>query len=650
MLVRERGYHAEGRRTMAARVRRGFRPTERYARLALITIGTVLLVLATAYYRLLGIRPPLDSLPALVVATVLCVTLTVLYWLGWDRARYGHLMLVAPMVGGTLTISSSGAPWYLPQAILIPSALAMVLAGPAWVVGTYVVTAAILLVRAGPLVAQLGLGQVLASVMCVSCLVVSRLMIDAARHEAEQRADQAEQARAESERQADVLRHQQASLNFQATLLSAVEQPVVASDSTGRITYWNHAAEALLGWQADEVVGKRIADLNPPPHELPKDPDWWSRHREPGPSVRELTGARRDGSTFPSSLTSWPIFGPDGEAIGRVTVLADLTERLEAERQRDLYQQGEKLRALGQMAGGVAHDLNQALGVASGYVQLAQDELRSLPPSPERARLLEHLTTAAQATVQGADTVKRLLAFARQQEIGEPEIVDVSTVVEEAARFTAPQWRDRAQADGRPIELTLDISGKLHVRGWADSLREALVNLIFNAVDAMPEGGAIHMTSSREGTMVVVAVSDTGTGMPPDVQARIFEPFYTTKGEAGTGLGLAMVFGIVERLGGKIGVRSAEGQGTTFTLRLPVATELAAAPAPAEHPAEAPPARILVVDDEPPLAMLLAVALRRAKHQVDTAPSGERALDLLAAAPYDMVISDLSLGAGINGW
>jgi signal transduction histidine kinase len=333
-----------------------------------------------------------------------------------------------------------------------------------------------------------------------------------------------------------------------------------------------------------------------------------------------------------------------------LALIRDIGERKEAERQRDLYERGEKLRALGQMAGGIAHDLNQALAVVTGYVELALDDLQRSAQTRNGGETNAFLQTASEAAAQGADAVKRLLTFARQQDQGPPESVDVGQVLQDTIRFTAPQWRDRAQAEGRPIQIEADAATGLVVFGWATALREALMNLVLNAVDALPNGGTIRLTAHRQDDAIVIEVADTGTGMPPDVQARIFEPFFTTKGEQGTGLGLAMVAGIVERHNGEVSVSSEEGRGTTFSLRLPAVSAPAAANGRDAPTTTTSPARILVVDDDVRLARMLAALLARDRHDVDTAASGEEALNRLEAGSYDLVVSDLSMGTGMNGW
>ncbi len=310
--------------------------------------------------------------------------------------------------------------------------------------------------------------------------------------------------------------------------------------------------------------------------------------------------------------------------------------------------QAEKLRAVGQMASGIAHDLNQSLALVAGYSDLARRALKQQPP--DLAHLEETLDVIARAAVDGGETVKRLLTFARGRPDQPAQRVDLAFLLRDAARLTAPRWRDAAQAEGRPISLHVETSGEVVVFGAAAGLREAITNLIFNAVDALPEGGTIRLSTARHGPRVIVEVSDSGTGMAPEVQAHIFEPFFTTKGDRGTGLGLAQVYGIVERHGGSIDVRSASGAGTTFHVELPAATE---EPAPLEGVSTSAPGsglRVLAVDDEPALARMVALLLGQHGHTVDTVLSGESALEYLAERTYDVVVSDVGMGEGMNGW
>jgi CheY-like chemotaxis protein len=259
----------------------------------------------------------------------------------------------------------------------------------------------------------------------------------------------------------------------------------------------------------------------------------------------------------------------------------------------------------------------------------------------------------ARAAIEGGVALKGLLSFARVRQLRGSEIVDIGELLRDAARLTAPRWRDAAQAEGRPISLFVEAEPGCAVEGSPASLREALTNLIFNAVDALPSGGTIRLRSECMLDTVVVEVMDSGVGIPPDIQLRVFDLFFTTKGERGTGLGLAQVRSIVERSRGTIQLDSTPGKGTTFRLVFPAAKATAGEePTPTEGFAPSAPRaiRILVVDDEVQLARMASLALSQRGHRVSVAQSAEEALLHLERAPCELLISDLGLGAGMNGW
>jgi CheY-like chemotaxis protein len=329
----------------------------------------------------------------------------------------------------------------------------------------------------------------------------------------------------------------------------------------------------------------------------------------------------------------------------------DVTDARQAEQQREAMAQSEKLRALGQMASGIAHDLNQTLMLVASYTDLARQALVQDPP--DLAELEDLMTTASQAAMDGGETVKRLLLFTRAAPEHKTQAVDLSTVVRDAARLTAPRWRDAAQAEGRPINLEIEVAGNPTVLGSRAQLRELMTNLIFNAVDALPTGGAIRLKVVVEGGQGIIEVVDSGMGMSAEVQERVFEPFFTTKGEAGTGLGLAMVFRIVEQHGGRIEVRSVPGVGTTFSITFPLVEVSAQAESLPKYVPQLEPARalrILMVDDEPMMTKAVVRMLRPSGHLVSVAGSGEEALEKLAEQTFDVVVSDVGMGTGMNGW
>ena len=318
--------------------------------------------------------------------------------------------------------------------------------------------------------------------------------------------------------------------------------------------------------------------------------------------------------------------------------LRERNEVLEArvqERARQLVQM-EKLSAMGQLLAGVAHELNNPLAVVSGQSQLLQ---RAVAGTPLAARA-EMIVRAADRCVR---VVRNFLALAREQP-PERTHVDVNGVIRGAVELLEYELR----TDGVEVELELspDVPGL-----WADphQLHQVLVNLIANAHHAMRrvDSNARRLRASARATAggVRIEVSDSGPGIPPEIQGRIFEPFFTTKGPGqGTGLGLSLSHGIVQDHGGTIRVDSEPGRGATFVIELPVGSERAAAAESA--PVALPPlasTRILVVDDEEDVAAVLVDMLRAEGHQVDTARNGREALDRLAARRYDVVLSDTKM-------
>jgi CheY-like chemotaxis protein len=261
------------------------------------------------------------------------------------------------------------------------------------------------------------------------------------------------------------------------------------------------------------------------------------------------------------------------------------------------------------------------------------------------------------AASDGAQVVRRLVEFSRQQPSQPLVPCDLARLVDEALEITRPRWQDEAQGQGRLIEVRKTMGSLPHVLGNAAEIREALTNLLLNAVDAMPTGGRLMVTGHVEGadadgvspSWAILTVSDTGTGMTEETRRRIFDPFFTTKGFQGTGLGLAVVYGIMERHGGRIDVASIPGEGSTFTLRFKTAASGSEEiPAATPSPASAG-CRILLIDDEAPVRTTIAGLLRTAGYTVVDAESGDQGLDCLAGNPVDLVITDLGM-PGMTGW
>jgi signal transduction histidine kinase/ActR/RegA family two-component response regulator len=312
--------------------------------------------------------------------------------------------------------------------------------------------------------------------------------------------------------------------------------------------------------------------------------------------------------------------------------------------------QQERLRALGQMASGIAHDINNAIAPVSLYTESLLETEGNLSP---RAR--NYLETIQRSIEDVAHTVARMKEFYRKREpLLNFAAVQVNDLTRQVIDLTRARWSDIPLQRGAVIQMITDLAPDLPAIMAAESeIREALVNLIFNAADAMPDGGTLTLrtkpaSKAAAGRRIALEVSDTGAGMDEDTRRRCLEPFFTTKGERGTGLGLAMVYGIVQRHGGEIEIESAPGQGTTFRLIFPVGAataETGKAAADIRVPARQ---RILVVDDDPLLIRSLRDILEGDGHLVICANGGQAGIDTFRAASagpdsFDLVFTDLGM-------
>jgi len=311
------------------------------------------------------------------------------------------------------------------------------------------------------------------------------------------------------------------------------------------------------------------------------------------------------------------------------------------ERSQSSLVKTERLRALGEMAAGVAHDFNNLLSVILGRTELM---LRRVGEA-ETSRDLEAVRRAAQ---DGADTVRRIQEFTRTRRTRVFERVDLAEVAREVIELTRPRWELEAQAKGVTYEFEVDGTTP-PVAGRPEELREVLTNLITNAVDAMPAGGVCRVRLEGGDEWAVMAISDTGIGMAEEMRRRVFEPFFTSKGPRGTGLGLAVSWGIVTRHGGTIEVDSVPGRGTTFRLRLPIPVALPGVVSGMPITPAPRPARLLLIEDEPEVQAVLAEMLREAGYTVTVARDGLDGIEQCERESVDIVLSDISM-PGISGW
>ena len=344
-------------------------------------------------------------------------------------------------------------------------------------------------------------------------------------------------------------------------------------------------------------------------------------------------------------------------AVENARLYGDVRSALDAVKAaQDRLVQTEKARALGGMAGGIAHEFNNILAIILGKTQLMLART-----SDEGAR--EGLGHVEEAAWRAADIVRRLQGFAATRPDDSNGLIDVNSLVHDAVTLTRGLWKDEAEARGIRIEVSLDLQDTPPVRGNAAELREAVTNLVLNAIDAMPRGGQLSLGTHAKDEGVELVLTDTGEGMSDDVRGRIFEPFFSTRSPLRTGLGLSVVHGIVGRHRGRIEVESELDRGTSIRVWLPstgAARPAAPNPAPVvaagaparETPSARPPAsaaraagpaRVLVLEDEQQIRETLVDALTRAGHRVEAAPDGLAGLARFQAGEFDIVLTDLSL-------
>ncbi len=420
-------------------------------------------------------------------------------------------------------------------------------------------------------------------------------------------------------------------------LIASAGDAIIPVDGNDRIGGWNPAAERIFAGAAAEALGRPITEF------LPPGPYADAKRRLAEGSHAHAFEATVAQAPRPRAVvvTLSALRGLQGEFEGLIAIVHDITVQREVEGQ---LQQSEKLTALGQLAGGIAHDFNNLLQAILGYTQLMK---QNIADSALVARSLKVLESAA---LDGSETVRRIQQFARLRPDEQFVALDVNQIMHDAVAIIRPRWEEKTSRENRPLDLRLDLGTVPSANGRPAALTEMITNLLLNAIDAMPNGGQLTVTTRTDKRgWVALTVTDTGIGMSEAVRRRIFEPFFSTKGEAGSGLGLAMVYSIVKRHGGEIVVDSAPGVGTTFTITLPAAGEIVSQPPPDEGHGPRRLVRVLVVDDDPQVLSTLAELMSTLGHTVTAAKSGPVALELYAPGRFDVVLSNVGM-AGMNGW
>lgn len=417
-------------------------------------------------------------------------------------------------------------------------------------------------------------------------------------------------------------------------------------DESGRLMEVNQAWCDMLGYDVSEAVGKPFSDFVVI-EDRPTFSEQFARLRSDG-QIRqaELVLQRNNGSVLAVALDGRIERDDQGTIRKAYCAFYDLTERKRAE---ELLLQTERLTAVGELATGVAHNFNNLLQIIIGEAGIAQSSLRK----GDLAKVEVSLQQIVHSARLGSGTVRRLQDVARirsETVLGPEQVFDLSETAQKAVEISETWWRFNYERRGMKIVFSRDMQPGCLVRGSEDELFEVLLNLIKNAIEALPAGGEITTFTLRDNAEVVLSVRDTGTGIAPDRLDKIFQPFWTSKGPQATGMGLASSLSIVRSLGGDISVKSEKGKGSLFTVRLPFSPQKNAKKHdPASTPSVATARKILVIDDMEAMVTMLEEGLKALGQDVLTALSGEVGIELFRTTRVDLVICDLGM-PGMNGW
>ncbi|MGJ7914211.1 PAS domain S-box protein [Massilia sp. LXY-6] len=438
---------------------------------------------------------------------------------------------------------------------------------------------------------------------------------------------------------------------FRLLVQGVTDYAIYMLSPEGTVTNWNSGAERIKGYSQDEIVGShfsRFYTAEDQAADMPKHA--LSTAATTGRFEAESWRVRKDGTRFWAHVIIDAIRDNDGKLVGFAKITRDLTEKKRAaealEAANAALYQAQKMESIGQLTGGVAHDFNNLLSVLSSGLEVLAMQ-RGEGGDSRDSRTIESMRRAVD---RGARLTQQLLAFARQQPL-QAETRNLNRII----TSFEPVLR---RAGNSNIEFEIDLDRKAH-SAVIDSARleSALLNLVVNARDAMPDGGGIVIATRNvtlghheagslpAGDYVRITVSDTGTGMPPEVVSRAFEPFFTTKEVGkGTGLGLSQVYGFIKQSDGEVVIDSKAGEGTTISIYLPAVSSEA------QEDRRSHVERVLIVEDEPDLMDVAASLFTSMGYDVVTASSGREAIDLLEQREVDILFTDVVMPNGMDGF
>ncbi len=447
-------------------------------------------------------------------------------------------------------------------------------------------------------------------------------------------------------------RRAETDLRIRVAALEAAANAITITDRDGHIEWVNDAFTKLSGYTREEVVGQTPRLLKSGQQDEGFYRELWGTVLAGNVWRGEMTNRRKDGSLYIQEATITPVRDESGAIVRLVGVGQDVTERRDLEAQ---LRQAQKMEAVGQLAGGIAHDFNNLLTTVLASAEMLSDQI------PRASSLREDVDAIAKAGKRGAELTRNLLAFSRRQRL-EMQVVDLTAVIAEFAQIIRRVLRE-------DIVLRVDLYEPVWVRADPMAVEQMLMNLATNARDAMPSGGTLAIEAGHErleegspllngsgkpGDHAIITVRDTGAGMTDEVRRRVFEPFFTTKPVgSGTGLGMAMVYGLMKQLSGVVSVESELGRGTSIRLAFPLVAPAPRAVEPAADTRQATSAlleTILVVDDDPTVRRVAERALTRHGYRVQGMEDGITALEavLRGDATVDLIVTDAVM-PGLGG-
>jgi PAS domain S-box-containing protein len=441
--------------------------------------------------------------------------------------------------------------------------------------------------------------------------------------------------------------------HFQILIEGVVDHAVFLLDRSGRVASWNSTAQQIIGYTADEIIGKHFGVFYRPDERRAGEPNRVLELAiKNGKHAVEGWRIKKNGALFFVTGTIRAIHDDDGNLIGLANVLRDATERRHAQEKlveaREQLAMSQKMEAIGKLTGGIAHDFNNLLMIIGGNAQTFERLL-----DPKLPRAIEAIQTAAK---RGESLTRQLLTFSRRQHLS-PTVVDLNASIKNIRPMIESSLRgnivynEAIDPAVQPVKVDLA------------ELELAIVNIAVNARDAMPNGGTFTLTvgnvpangasggDEANGDLVAIQFSDTGVGIPPNLLSKIFDPFFTTKEVGkGTGLGLSQVYGFVHQAGGTINADSKVGQGTTITVYLPSCSEDIAKDSPAMDAPHAQRPTVLIVDDSAEVAEVTSSLFERLGYDTDYRDSADAALKYLAeGTKIDLVFSDIVMPGTIDG-